>query len=206
MKLNLLFIATIISGWAHAQLEVGIEQYYYLQNNSTISAGPIAHIQSNNKWYAEVRYNYEELRTFSFYAGKKFSRENRFSYSVIPMAGGVVGRFNGASVGLHLDMDFEGLFLSSESQYTFSTQHKLDNFYFNWAELGYQPCGWLYAGAAMQHTYLFDEMTQNNIDLGMVIGFTFGNWTIPVYGFNPDNKNRFFVIGINWEWKKHKKT
>lgn len=194
----------MISGWANAQLTGGIEQYYYLQEKTKVSMGPIAHVQTNNNWYAEARYNYEEQHTYSFYAGRTFSHEKKLTYSLTPMLGGVFGQFNGGSFALNSTLDFHGLFLTSQSQYTFSTQNKIENFYFNWAELGYQPLNWMYAGLSMQHTYLFYETKKNLIDIGMVIGFSFRQWTIPIYAFNPLKSNSFFVLGINWEWQKNK--
>jgi hypothetical protein len=203
MKTPLLFIAVIIYNCATAQMQGGFEQYYYVHNPSTISMGPIAYLQTKNNWYAEARYNYEEIRTFSFYAGKVFSHSSSdISYSLIPMVGGVVGRFNGGSFGLHASLDIKRFFVTSQSQYTFSTQDKWTNFYFNWTEAGYHVSSRFYTGLAVQHTCSFLETTKNDIvDIGLMAAYSFGEWSFPVYIFN-NSENRFFVLGINWEWEK----
>ena len=79
---------------ARAQSHGRIEQYYYTgAGGSTLV--PKIFYENNKKWYGEARYNYEELRTFSFIAGKVFSNEDVVSYSFTPVAGVVIGKFNG---------------------------------------------------------------------------------------------------------------
>jgi hypothetical protein len=202
MKTRLLFAAIMIYTVANAQLQGGLEQYYYFHNTSAISLGPIAYLQTKNNWYAEARYNYEDVRTFSFYAGKVFSNARKVRYTLIPMAGGVAGRFNGGSLGLHAAVDAGHFFITSQSQYTVSTQNKINNFYFNWAEAGYHINSKLYAGLAMQHTYLFHETRKNIVDLGLLAACSFGQWTFPIYFFNPVKDARFYAFGIVWEWER----
>lgn len=184
---------------AYTQVHGGIEQYYYYSGSGPSTIVPRAYYQSTKNWYAEVRYNYEELETFSVNGGRTFSKEGRISYSVTPVAGLVFGRINGGSIGSNINAEYRDLFFSSELQYTFSIEDRAADFFFNWSELGYQVTGLVYAGFALQFTHPYE--TSNSLEPGVMVGFTFKNWSFPVYLFNPGSNNRNFVLGINWEWK-----
>ena len=69
ISLITIFISYVMSG----QTKGGIEQYNYFNNSGISTLMPIAHLQTNTGWHGEVRYNYEESKTASFYAGKSFS-------------------------------------------------------------------------------------------------------------------------------------
>lgn len=179
-----------------AQQQGSVEQYYYMQEREALTVIPMAHYQSPKNWYVEARYNYEELKTFSLYAGKAFSKESKLSYTIIPMVGGVMGRFKGGSFGLNLDIDYERLFLSSQSQYTFSVEDRAANFLYSWSELGYNIWSWLFIGVAIQHTRLYNTKFALG-EAGIVVGFSIGKWEFPVYSFSPMCSNRYFILGIN---------
>ncbi|MEP6748211.1 MAG: hypothetical protein ABJB86_10835 [Bacteroidota bacterium] len=169
---------------------------------------PVAHYESKKKWYAEARYNYEDVNTVSLYAGHTFSAEKEFSWSFTPMIGGMAGKLKGGSFGLNADLNFKGFYFSSQAQYSVSAQTRFDNFFYNWSEFYYAPTPWLYTGIAVQHTRLY--ATNSLVDPGMLIGFSFNQWSFPLYSFNPFANGRYFVAGVNWEWKhgtgKHKKV
>ena len=186
-----------------AQSKTAIEQYHVVGNNRTYTPIAIAHYQNNKKWYAEGRYNYEEQNTFSLYIGKTFSKKKKLSYGVTPLIGGAIGNFNGISTGMNMDLDYRNFFFSSQSQYSFSTEQTLDNFFYNWSELAYQPLGWIYGGVSIQHTRL--NKSQNSFEKGILVGFSFGNFTLPVYIFDPLNKTRYFIVGLSLEWERQGK-
>ena len=183
-----------------AQSKTSIEQYHIVGNGRYYAPMSIAHFQNNKKWYAEGRYNYEELETFSLYVGKTFSKNNKLSYALTPLLGGAIGNFNGVSTGINMDLDYSNFFFSLQSQYSFSTDQRADNFFYNWSELAYKPLGWLYGGISIQHTRLYKSET--TLEPGILVGFTFRNLTIPVYTFALFNKNRYFMVGLNIEWEK----
>jgi hypothetical protein len=183
-----------------AQSKTSIEQYHVVGNNRNYIPMSIAHFQNDKKWYAEGRYNYEELETFSFFVGKTFSRKKDLSYSLTPLVGGAWGNFDGISTGINMDLDYSNFFLSVQSQYSFSTDQRTDNFFYNWSELAYQPLKWLYGGISVQHTHLYK--TQIIFEPGVLVGFTFRNVTIPLYTFAPFKKGRYFMLGLTIEWEK----
>jgi hypothetical protein len=192
--ITFIMISNVVTSQSHG----GIEQYYYTGAGlSTIV--PKVYYESPHNWYGEVRYNYEELQTVSFNAGKIFSNKKLLSYSITPFAGIVLGRLNGGTLGSNIKIDYKSLFFSSESQYTFSVEKRAENFFFNWSELGSQLTKLVYVGVALQLTHPYE--IKNDWQPGVMIGFTYKSWTFPVYAFNPARNNRNFVLGINWEWK-----
>ena len=194
----------LISQPGFSQSEVNFEQYHVVSPGRSYQYMPVLHYQHPKNWYAEARYNYEDLETFSLYLGRAFNVvSNDLNFSFVPMLGGSVGRFNGISTGLNIDMDYNKFFFSSQSQYSKSTNQYGSDFLYSWSEIGYKSLKWLYAGLSVQHT--FDRVTGNELQPGVMIGFTFNRFTIPVYTFEPFNSGRNFIVGLTMEWKHTKR-
>lgn len=170
---------------------------------------PIVSFESPDKWYAEARYNYEELETVSFYVGKAFTgrisilsdirephgSKDKLSYSVTPLLGGVAGKYKGVSGGMNAVVEYRHIFFSTQSQYTIA-YYESGDFFFAWSELGYQPWSWLFVGVTTQHTYLY-QSANLMVEPGGVIGFTIGQWNFPLYVFSPASDHHYFVIGAS---------
>jgi hypothetical protein len=180
-----------------SQSEAVVEQYHYAGKGMAYVFMPVAHFQSSRNWYAEARYNYEDIETFSFYFGRSFSGDGNLSYKLTPMVGAAMGRFKGVSSGLNVDLEYRKFFFSAQSQYSMATDKGKgsDDFFYHWSEAGYQPLKWLYAGASFQHTH---SMYEKKLEPGMVLGFEFSRYSIPLYAFN-----RYFIVGfvVSWEGK-----
>jgi hypothetical protein len=198
MKNKLFFIASLMCIECSAQVTGAIEQIYYFDEDKSFAMGPIAHVEYKSL-YVEARYNYEEKRTVSIYVGRTFTHDAEFSYSFTPLFGGVIGIFNGWSAGLNIDADYKNFYLSAQSQYTFSNDEEINNFYFSWSELGYQPLKWFYGGIALQETYL-PQTKENLTHPGLVVGFAYRKWTVPVYGFKTGEGTQAFVCSVIYEW------
>ena len=162
---------------------------------------PMAHWQTEKNWYTEVRYNYEDLQTFSMLVGKTFRGSNRLSYTLTPMAGGAVGRFKGISTGLNLDLEYDKFFFSSQSQYSYSVNAYNPSCLYSWSEIGYQRFRWLYTGFSVQQTY---SRPGSLLEPGVMVGFSFGKYTIPIYSFDPLNRERYFIVGLTVQWQQKK--
>jgi hypothetical protein len=197
----IIILSVLMYGSARSQEKGGLEQYYYagVGNSSVV---PKMYYQSTNNWHGEIRYNYEELQSISFNAGKEFSLYKRLGLTVTPMGGIVLGKLNGGSIGSNINLDYKKVFVSLESQFTFSVEKKSQNFFFNWSESGYQFSDLVYAGIALQVTHLYE--TKNSWQPGLMVGFCYKSWTFPLYAFDPVNNRRNYVVGINWEWAKEK--
>jgi len=200
----LLIALVFMGGQGFSQSEITLEQYRVINNNQPSIYMPVMHYQHPKNWYAEARYNYEDVETFSLYLGRAFTGEtNSLNYSIVPMLGGSMGRWQGISTGLNINVDLNNFFFSSQSQYSRSTSAYGDYFVYDWSEVGYQSLKWLYAGLSLQHTH--DRTIGHNVQPGFMVGFTFNRFTIPVYTFEPFNATRNFIVGVTMEWKSKKK-
>ena len=158
---------------------------------------PIFNYESSNHMYVEARYNYEELNTFSVYAGRTFSGADKLSYSVTPILGGVIGKFTGSSAGVNVVVEHGKIFFSTQSQYTFSFRDPNEDFLFAWSDLVYQPWKCFYVGLSTQQTFLTKEK-YFLAESGLALGFVTGKWTFPLYCFSPLGYGKYLVLGINY--------
>lgn len=163
----------------------------------------MAHVRSPANWYGEIRYNYEDAKTFSLYAGKTFSGGKVAKYSITPMAGYSTGLFTGFSLGVNTDAEWRDFYFSAQSQYSFSSKTKADNFLFSWSELGYSISDHFFTGLSLQYTL---TVCQAAVEPGIVTGVRFKNFEIPFYVFKPFRFERYFVLGLSYEFNLKKKT
>lgn len=176
--------------------QAGLEQYYYLQRNTTPVMVPIVHVQNRKNWYGEVRYNYEEKNSFSAYAGKSFfDKSELLEYSFTPIIGGVMGKFKGGSIGFNASVEYDDFFFDAQTQFTCSVNNHYPNFYFGWYDLGYSPLDWLWVGWSLQHTR-YGKVENNMTESGVMLGFKTGKWTFPIYTFNVLDTDPYLVVGI----------
>lgn len=197
-------ILLLLTASGFSQSAFNLEQYHVVNSGRPYLYMPVMHYLHSSNWYAEARYNYEDAETFSLYLGKAITGGKNLNYSIIPMLGGSVGRFQGVSTGLNVDLDYNKFFFSSQSQFSRSTSQHGEYFLYSWSEIGYQGLKWLYAGLSVQHTH--DRFSGNTVQPGMMVGFTFNRFTIPVYTFDPFNNNgRNFIVGVTMAWKSTKK-
>ncbi|RYY25625.1 MAG: hypothetical protein EOP41_05095 [Sphingobacteriaceae bacterium] len=183
-----------------AQSRAGAQQYYYMGNYHTFSFVPVVYYQSAEKWYAEGRFNYEAQNTMALYGGKTFEKQAVVSYSVSPIVGVVLGEMNGGSAGINLNLDYRKFNFNTQSQYTFSIQQQSNNFIYSWSDLTYQLWDKMAAGISVQQTKLYQ--VNGAFERGILLKPTYKSWTFPLYIFKPETKDRYFVLGITYEWEK----
>jgi hypothetical protein len=191
--LLLLLIPFISNG--QEQPKLGIEHYQYWSAISKTSMVPVVNFSSRKKGYAECRYNYEEVNTFSVFGGKIIEGGNAFRYHFIPMLGISAGDFTGVSVATKTDLEWKRFFLSAEMQYSASFQNKRSNFIFNWSEFGYGVSDFFFCGVSMQ--YLLANKS-GNFEPGFMAGINYKKITLPLYVFSPFRSSRYFVLGVNY--------
>ena len=190
---------------AAAQWKAGIEQYVYTHTALSEAIVPVCHLQSADNFYAELRYNYEDIKTLSIYGGKTFSGGNRLRYDITPMAGFSTGRFTGISFAFNADLEWESFFISSQTQYSLTIKKKdsiaikknAGSFFFSWSELGYNFSRYFFAGLAMQYTR---QKGKNDFKPGFLAGLNFKNLSFPFYLFSPFHPDHYFVLGVNYEF------
>ena len=200
MKRRLLLTITLsgllLKGFS--QSNGAYEQDCYLGENRSFCWVPVLSYRAADNWYFEARSNYEAINSASLYFGKIFRKKALISYSIIPIAGLVMGTFNGGSVGANVGLDNKKISFSSQSQYTFSTENRATNFTYSWSDLAYQLKDWMSAGISLQQTRgLFEK--------GILVRAAYKNFSIPLYVFNLTTSKRYFVLGLNVEWSHEKK-
>lgn len=191
--LLLLLIPFISKG--QEQPKLGIEHYQYWSAISKTSMVPVVNFTTKKKGYAECRYNYEEVNSFSVFGGKIIEGGKDFQYRFIPMLGISAGDFAGVSVATKTDIEWKRFFLSAEMQYSASFQNKRSNFIFNWSELGYGVSDFFFCGVSMQ--YLLTDKS-GNVEPGLMAGVNYKKITFPLYLFSPFKSSRYFVLGVNY--------
>ena len=205
-RLVLLLLLKLSESLLHkviAQSQLSLENYYSTGSNGPLAIMPIASYQTSKGFYAEGRYNYEELNTFSFYMGRSFSKESTFSYSISPIAGIVIGQFNGGSVGANISLGYKNFYLYSQPQYTFAVENSVNNYIYSWTDVTYSPLSWLSVGFSLQHTK--PNQSKGFLENGLVLETAFKKFTFPIYIFNPQSKDRSIVLGANFELNFKKK-
>jgi hypothetical protein len=200
MRSCLLIFTCWLACQGHAQSRLTIGQYTYMGGRQPLYAAPVVQYQGTHNWYAEARYNYEDLKTFSAYGGYTFARDSgNWSYTVTPMMGLIAGKLQGAAGGLTAELDYKSLYISTESQYCVSSQSREENFFYTWSEAGYHPLTWLYTGAAVQHTKPYHANAL--FEPGFFATIAVHGWSFPVYCFLPSHTPTYFVVGILRDWK-----
>lgn len=180
-----------------SQAKGGVETYNYLNRGKEYAWIPVVHFQTRSKAYMEMRYNYEEMQTFSFLGGKTFTGGSDLLFSITPMAGFSVGKFTGVTFAANAEADWKKIYVSTQSQYSMATKKTMTNFFFNWSELNYYVLRNFFAGLSMQYTR---QRNINQVHSGFVAGLDFKGVTIPFYVFNPFQQSRYFVLGFNYEY------
>jgi hypothetical protein len=197
MRNSLLIMCVIVALSISANGQAALEQYCYVQNQQPVVLVPVFYMQNKSNWRIEARYNYEELRSGSIYVGKKISRENKeVSWAVTPLAGLVVGKFTGGSLGVNMEVQRGKLFFCSQSQFSFTHSNAQNNFIFSWSELVLEPWPWIFFGTSLQYLKGTNR-PMSTFEKGVVVGLNFRKWSFPVYAFNLTNGNRYFIIGVN---------
>jgi hypothetical protein len=199
-KSAIIIICIVYSLNAYTQKAVGMEQYYYWQQKTTGTIIPKVYYESPKKWYAEFRYNWEELHTASLHVGRQINFKKIPELTITPVAGVLFGKLTGGSAGTIIELQLNKFLFLSEPQYVFSFQQRGQNFFYSWSELSYQINSFSYAGFALQQTKLYDE--KNFLEPGIMAGFNFGRFDIPLYCFSPTSASKNFVLGVNWRWEK----
>ena len=185
-----------------AQSKWIFENYHYWGQPNATTIVPVISFETKSNLHAELRYNYEEIQTVSLFGGRAFHAGNTFKISVTPLAGISLGKFQGISGGVNADLNWKGLYLSSQSQYSRTTIKEAKSFFFTWSEMGYTIKNKFFGGVALQYT-LADKVKE--MSHGFLAGINFKNVSIPFYVFNPSRKNMYFVAGFNYELQLKKK-
>jgi len=152
----------------------------------------------HGRLHLEARYNYENLRTGSLWAGYNFSTGKKLALSLTPMIGGVFGRTTGIAPGCEAAVTYKKIKLSISNEYVFDTTDKSGSFYYSWPQLTYSPTDWLRVGLVAQRTKAFK--TELDVQRGFLVGLSHRQAEFTVYIFNAGWTNPTVVLEAGWNF------
>ncbi|HEU4383734.1 MAG TPA: hypothetical protein VFR85_09545 [Anaeromyxobacteraceae bacterium] len=144
--------------------------------------------------HLEARWNYEDLRTGSLWAGWNFETGEALKLLITPMAGVVLGRTNGLAPGLELDLSWRWLEWYAEAEYVIDLENGGASYFYLWSELTTSPAEWLALGLVGQRTRVVQ--TSVEVQRGLLGRLTFGGLSATVYAFNPATPDWFAVAAL----------
>jgi hypothetical protein len=147
--------------------------------------------------HLEARWNYEDLRSASLFAGWTFEAGEALRVAATPIAGVVLGRTNGLVPGLELDLRWRWLGLYAEAEYVVDLEDSGASFFYLWSELTASPAEWLALGLVAQRTRLVK--TSVEVQRGLMGRLMLGGLSVAVYAFNPATPDWFAVTALSFE-------
>jgi len=194
IKNILLIYGLLMLHKAEAQIKGGAEQYFSFSHSVPVHSSVTMNFQSHSGIYTEARFQYDMDGSVSLNVGKSFSYKKSVSYSLRPTLGVMAGTYKGINLNLDADTEWKSLFLSMKSQYTHSTSNNFNSFFYSWLEAGYEFSKNIYAGISSQ--LLLPGQSCHTINTGFFIGFTAGNWSLPVYFFDSFKQSSSIQVGV----------
>lgn len=131
--------------------------------------------------HVEARYQWEDWRTASVWAGRWFGFGDAFHVDVAPMVGGVFGNTNGVAPGLLLEAEWKSLSFYTSSEYLVDAEDQANNFAYTWSELAVD-LDHLLVGIVAQRTRTWDSPL--DLQRGLLLMREQGDLTFGMYLFN----------------------
>jgi len=148
--------------------------------------------------HLEARYNYEDLKTVSVFAGWTFSAGEAFTIDLTPMAGVAFGRTTGFIPAAEMSLGYGSFDFYAEGEYLFDVHDRSANFAYSWLELGFTPGESVRAGLTAQRTRIFQSPLE--VDRGLFVQLMPGPGVVSLYAFNLFTDSWFLVIGLEIAW------
>ena len=144
--------------------------------------------------HLEARYNYEALRTASFFVGWNLAFGDTVTFTLTPIAGCMVGDAGGPILGLELSLEWGPLSWSVESEWVTDLVGGTGGYLYAWSELAVSPWEWLRLGVAAQRTRVFH--TPREVIFGPLVGVTVWKLDFTAYWFQPGGSAQTFVAAV----------
>ncbi len=207
-RLVIALLVLVAGGWAQtARTKTPLETTDSDANRWSFTAAAYGYVAPNEDSYfnpivtadhrslhLEARYNYEDQRTGSLWAGYNFRVGRKLVFQATPMLGAVFGNTAGVAPGYEMSLFYKRLWLYSEGEYVFDFKTKTGNFFYDWNELDFAVTNWFYAGLAEQRTLAFQ--TALDTRRGLAAGFSRKKMYFTVYFFNIGGRDPTVVLGL----------
>jgi hypothetical protein len=181
------------AGAGPTRMEFSVAGYYYAFPADDDLAMAVARA-NRGTLHLEARYNYEDRRTASVFAGWNFAAGETFTIELTPMAGFAFGNTGGIIPALEMSVGYGPLDLYAEGEYLFDLRDSEGNFAYTWLELGFTPADPIRAGLVAQRTRIFRSPLE--VDRGLFAQVKPGPTTVSVYAFNLFTDSWFLTIGF----------
>ena len=149
----------------------------------------------HERLHLEARYNYENQRTGSLWAGYNFSVGQKLLLNATPMIGGVFGSTSGIAPGYNVSLNRGKLELSAQGEYVFNVKDRSMSFFYSWTEMTYSPLDWLRAGVVAQRTKVYQ--TALDVQRGFLVGISYRKLDFSTYVFNAGWTDPTIVLSIS---------
>jgi hypothetical protein len=169
------------SAWAEMFILPGEQDFF----NPTFYA-------RHGKLHLEGRYNYEDFRTTSLWAGRRFEFGKSVKFVLVPMGAVVFGNTNGMAPGLEMEIIFKKFDLYSESEHVFDFRSKANNFFYQYGELAFRPIHALRGGMIVQRTKLIES--KRELQRGAFAEYYFGKLRAGIFYFSPFSPDDHYWI------------
>ena len=166
--------------------------YYFIPDDNT---GNIIGYADHHSLHLEARYNYEDAKTVSAFAGWRFGTGNDFQFAATPMLGFAIGNTNAFIPALELEASYKLFDFYSESEYLLDFESKENNFAYTWSELAINPTDYLRVGIVAQRTRLYE--TEFDLQRGFLAQYSFWKLTAGAYYFNPFSNDDFLSVSLS---------
>jgi len=183
---------TVSSSWSFAA-----DAYYYIfpgEKNTTTVLGYADH----KAFHLEARYNYEDRKTASVFAGYMFEAGHKLTLNITPMIGFVFGNTNGIAPGLEASLTWQKFDFYSETEYVFDFDGEENNFLYTWTELAMTPFRNFRTGISGNRTRLFQSDLE--VEKGIFTEYSFWKLTAGVHYFNPFSNDDFVIVTLGIEF------
>jgi hypothetical protein len=162
-----------------------LDRTNYPQPTVTADRGPL---------HLEARYNYEGLRSASFFVGWNFEFGETLKLGLTPMVGSVLGETSGPALALEVTVGWGPLGFTSQGEYVVDRLGGTGSFVYAWSELDVRPWEWFRAGMVVQRTRVFH--TPREVMLGPLLGVTVWKLDASFYWLGPGGSGQFFVASV----------
>jgi hypothetical protein len=167
--------------------------YYFLPDEENLLN--VVGSADHKSLHLEARYNYEDRKTLSAYAGWRFEAGKNFQFAAIPMVGFATGNTDAFIPALELEASYKIFDFYSESEYLLDFESKENNFAYTWSEVAVNPTDFLRLGIVAQRTRLYE--TEFDLQRGLLAQYSFWKLTAGAYYFNPFSNDDFLSVSLS---------
>lgn len=190
-----------------------VTTYVSIHSAKDISALSMATLYTKKSW-CQLRYNYEDTRTFSFYWGRPFVKQGKnYMVQVVPSLGLSAGNFMGVSPSMQLFAEVNDFEFYSSSQTSICVTDLNRSFFFTWTEAQYKFRNILHVGLAAQYLKQYPALQRTNnpelpqakaqqqLDIGPVIGVQYWRFCLSGYFFNLWQNERHYAVNLTYNFR-----